>query len=68
MSMLHAALAFVQRQGLSVFPCKVADKTPYTSHGFKDASRDAAVIQRWWSRWPDALIECQRVSSSSSST
>jgi hypothetical protein len=56
MSMLHAALAFVQRQGLPVFPCKVADKTPYTSHGFKDASRDAALIQRWWSRWPDALI------------
>jgi Bifunctional DNA primase/polymerase, N-terminal len=51
-----AALAIVEQRGLPVFPCKVADKTPYTTHGFKDASRDAIRIQRWWSRWPDALI------------
>ena len=36
MTMLDAALALVQQ--LPVFPCKVADKTPYTTHGFKDAS------------------------------
>lgn len=51
-----AALALVQQRGLPVFPCKVADKTPYTTHGFKDASTDRTRIQRWWSRWPDALI------------
>jgi hypothetical protein len=55
-ALLEAALALVRRQGLPVFPCKVADKTPYTTHGFKDASTDHTRIQRWWSRWPDALI------------
>ena len=54
MTMLDAALALVQQ--LPVFPCKLADKTPYTTHGFKDASRDAVCMRNWWSRWPDALI------------
>jgi hypothetical protein len=30
-ALLEAALALVRRQGLPVFPCKVADKTPYTN-------------------------------------
>jgi hypothetical protein len=51
-----AALALVEQRGLPVFPCKAADKTPYTPRGFKNASTDPVRIQCWWSRWPDALI------------
>ena len=54
-ALVDAALVLARR-GLPVFPCKVADKTPYTTHGFKDASTDPARIRRWWRHWPDALI------------
>lgn len=40
---------------IPVFPCK-PDKTPYTSHGFKDATTDQAQIKKWWSQHPDAMI------------
>jgi hypothetical protein len=56
LALFDAALALVQQRGLSVFPCKVADKTPYTTHGFKDATADPERIRRWWSQWPNALI------------
>jgi hypothetical protein len=42
-------------RGIRVFPCK-PDKTPYTEHGFKDASCGNAIITEWWTRWPSALI------------
>jgi hypothetical protein len=41
------------------FPCRERDpgrKRPYTPRGFHDASRDPAIIKRWWARWPNALI------------
>ena len=44
------------RQGITVFPCKDANKAPLTQHGFKDASADGNVVHEWWTRWPDALI------------
>jgi hypothetical protein len=53
-SPLNHAIGLAQR-GVPVFPC-AADKRPHTSRGFKDASADLDVIERWWSRWPDALI------------
>jgi hypothetical protein len=53
---LAVAALDLARRSLPVFPCKVADKTPYTTHGFKDATTDPARIRHWWSRWPDALI------------
>jgi bifunctional DNA primase/polymerase-like protein len=53
MSALQAALDLATR--VPVFPCDT-DKRPFTAHGFKDASTDADLIRRWWTRWPDALI------------
>ena len=38
-----------------IFPCKV-DKSPYTPHGFKDATQDEAQIRQWWRSWPKALV------------
>jgi Bifunctional DNA primase/polymerase, N-terminal len=58
---LDHALALV-RQGIRVFPCKNAPndpdqhKTPFTPHGFKDATTDVDLVREYWSRWPDALI------------
>ena len=31
-------------------------KRDLIEHGFKDASTDAAMIRRYWKRWPDANI------------
>ena len=44
------------RRGVPVFPCVDKDKTPLTTHGFKDATCDPDIVHRWWQRWPDALI------------
>jgi putative DNA primase/helicase len=62
---LDAALDLAAR-GLPVFPCRPDDevidgdlykaKSPRTSHGFKDATRDPIVIHRWWARHPFSLI------------
>lgn len=38
-----------------VFPCG-PNKRPLVQGGFHAASQDAAVIRRWWSQWPDALV------------
>lgn len=50
-SIMDEALAYA-RQGLAVFPCK-PDKKPYTAHGFKDASKNADTIYKWWELYPD---------------
>lgn len=39
---------------LAIFPCR-PDKSPFTKHGFKDASTDPARIAYWWRRFPGAL-------------
>lgn len=31
-------------------------KQPYTHAGKDDATTDPAIIRRWWSRWPGALV------------
>jgi Bifunctional DNA primase/polymerase, N-terminal len=51
---LEHALYLAERE-IPCFPCK-EDKSPRTPHGHKDASCDARVIERWWDKWPDALI------------
>lgn len=40
--------------GRLVFPCR--GKIPLTPHGCKDATADAAQLEAWWTRWPDANI------------
>jgi hypothetical protein len=52
---MKAALSLAER-GISVFPCKAADKRPHTPRGFKDASTDPAIITEWWKQYPDALV------------
>jgi hypothetical protein len=52
-STLEAALSYAE-QGWPVFPCR--GKLPRLSNGFKGATRDAGLIQGWWSQWPDASI------------
>ena len=42
-------------EGVPVFPLK-HDKSPYTAHGHKDATTDAAQIEAWGRRCPDALV------------
>src|SRR5262245_2554003 len=53
--LLEAALGYAAR-GLPVFPCKRADKSPLTRHGFNDASTDPEQIREWWTQWPNAMI------------
>ena len=52
--MMRPALNYASR-GLPVFPCR-PDKTPYTAHGFLDASTDRETLVGWWVKTPGALI------------
>lgn len=63
---------FYTSQGWPVFPCRakveetvdqttgevitLGEKTPYTIHGFKNASKFDHIIDRWWKDWPDAAV------------
>lgn len=51
-----AAVAYAEL-GWPVFPLMPGDKVPYPrSSGFKDATTDPAVVQRWWAKVPDCNI------------
>ncbi|HYD87133.1 MAG TPA: bifunctional DNA primase/polymerase [Vitreimonas sp.] len=58
-----AALAYAAR-GWAVFPLRVRDKRPMiepsapgaNDGGFHAATTDAAQIEAWWTRWPNANI------------
>jgi len=51
-----SAIWYAQKYGWAVFPLKPREKTPQTSNGFKDATKDLTQILQWWQRWPDANI------------
>ncbi len=53
---MKRAAEWYANKGFPVFPLKPGQKEPFTAHGFKDATTDAAQIQRWWERWPTANI------------
>jgi hypothetical protein len=38
--------------------CSKPGKHPRTRNGFKDASTDKAIIEKWWKMWPEANIGC----------
>jgi hypothetical protein len=53
---LGAAIAYA-RDGIPIFPCRREDKKPFTKAGFKDATTDLNLIERWWAiKWPAAMI------------
>lgn len=39
--------------GLHIFPCKVCDKVPATTHGFHDSSDDIMQVKAWWTSNPE---------------
>jgi hypothetical protein len=51
----RAALDYAKR-GMHVFPLWPGRKQPIPKKGCSAATRDAALIERWWSRFPDAGI------------
>ena len=53
---LLAALAYAERFGWPVLPCKPRDKTPLTPNGLRDATTDPEQIRTWWARFPKANI------------
>lgn len=56
MTLLEHALEYAER-GWPVFPLKPREKVPMSgSHGFKEATTNANLIERAWDRWPDANI------------
>lgn len=48
--------ALAVAQDYPVFPCDGETKRPLVEHGFKAATQDAAIVTRWWQKYPDALI------------
>ncbi|HLJ20067.1 MAG TPA: bifunctional DNA primase/polymerase [Stellaceae bacterium] len=36
--------------------CTDIGKHPRTLHGLRDATKDSALIHRWWEMWPDANV------------
>jgi hypothetical protein len=49
------ALALARR-GMYVFPCAVGGKAPACPRGCNEATLDAALIEHWWSKEPNANI------------
>jgi hypothetical protein len=42
--------------GYPVFPVRTDTKAPWTKSGFKDATTDISVIERWWKQRPEARV------------
>ena len=52
---LNELLEFYSSMKYKIFACHM-DKSPATPHGFKDATVELNLIEKWWSKWPDANI------------
>lgn len=52
----HLQVALETAEFAPVFPCVAPSKRPATPNGFKNATRDRTLIQRWWTRHPDHLV------------
>ncbi len=55
-SIVHEAALRYAELGYPVFPCVSGDKTPQTTHGYKDASTDLEQIHTWWTQKPSSNI------------
>ncbi|MDR0594006.1 MAG: bifunctional DNA primase/polymerase [Bifidobacteriaceae bacterium] len=53
---LRKAAPYLAANGVPVFPCAEAGKSPLVKHGLLGATADATKVERWWSRWPMANI------------
>lgn len=53
--LLEAAKKYA-KMGLAVFPLRVKGKEPITENGFKDATTDLRIIERWWHDNPNCNI------------
>ncbi|MDR2254205.1 MAG: bifunctional DNA primase/polymerase [Bifidobacteriaceae bacterium] len=53
---LREAAPFLAANGVPVFPCREAGKSPIVRHGLLAATVDVGGVERWWSRWPAANI------------
>lgn len=42
--------------GFKVFPCNAATKAPLVTGWQKNACNDPDQIEKWWNRWPEAMI------------
>src|SRR5215210_390082 len=51
----HRAALKIAERGKPVFPCK-PDKSPYTKHGFLDATVDHRKVNMFWNRFRAASI------------
>jgi hypothetical protein len=56
MTRLCQAAGWYARHGLPVFPLVPRQKNPITQHGWKEATKDPAVIESWWRDNPEANI------------
>lgn len=54
-ALLEAALLYAAR-GWHVLPCLPGAKLPLTGHGWKDATIDPVVIEKWWKEHPDGNV------------
>ena len=53
--LLEAAKKYAN-MGLAVFPLRVKGKEPITDNGFKDATTDLRIIEKWWHDNPNCNI------------
>jgi putative DNA primase/helicase len=53
---IWSAVVKAYKMEFHLFPLRVKDKRPATTEGFKDATRDKAIIKAWWAENPEYNI------------